>query len=91
MKFTKTAKTIAEQIALLKSRGLKAEDEERANHTLSNISYYRLSAYFLSFQKYKDPLHTFMPWASFNKVLDVYIFDRELRGILLDAIERIEV
>jgi len=32
-----------------------------------------------------------MPWASFNRVIQLYIYDRELRSILLDAIERIEV
>jgi len=91
MQFTKQAKTFADQIALLKVRGLKIEDEDNALSQLSNISYYRLSAYLLSFQKYKDSTHTFMPWASFNRVMQLYIYDRELRGILLDAIERIEV
>ena len=32
-----------------------------------------------------------MPWATFNRVIQLYVFDRELRSILLDAIERIEV
>jgi abortive infection bacteriophage resistance protein len=91
MQFKKSPKTIAEQILLLKARGLKIENEESAAHHLSNISYYRLSAYFLSFQKYNDPTHTYMPWATFNRVVRLYVFDRELRNILLDAIERIEV
>ena len=91
MNFTKTPKTFLDQIALLKSRGLKIEDDGRALHHLSNISYYRLSAYLLSFQKFNDPTHTYMPWASFNRVMRLYVYDRELRGVLLDAIERIEV
>jgi abortive infection bacteriophage resistance protein len=32
-----------------------------------------------------------MPWASFERVIRLYVFDRELRLICLDAIERIEV
>ena len=91
MNFTKTAKTIADQVTLLKSRGLKIENEAEAAYYLSNISYYRLSAYFLSFQVFNDPSHTYMPWATFNRVIRLYTFDRELRLVLLDAIERIEV
>jgi abortive infection bacteriophage resistance protein len=91
MYFTKTAKSFSDQIALLESRDLKIKDKNRALHHLSNISYYRLSAYFLSFQKFGDPSHTYMPWATFDRVMDLYIYDRELRGILLDAIERVEV
>lgn len=91
MIFPKKAKTFEQQISLLKSRGLKIEDEKRAMHILSNISYYRLSAYLLTFQKYNDPDHSFMQWASFEKVVTLYAFDRQLRGVLLDSIERIEV
>lgn len=32
-----------------------------------------------------------MPWATFDRVIQLYVFDRELRSIALDAIERIEV
>jgi abortive infection bacteriophage resistance protein len=91
MNFTKTAKTFSEQLTLLKERRLTIENDSLAEFYLNNISYYRLSAYFLSFQKYGDPNHTFMPWATFNRVMHVYLFDRDLRAIVLDTIERIEV
>lgn len=91
MNFTKTALSIPDQIALLKGRGLVINDEPRATAYLSNISYYRLSAYLLSFQRYGDATHTYMPWATFERVVRAYVFDRELRLICLDAIERIEV
>lgn len=91
MKFVKGPKKISEQIQLLKDRGLLITDERFANHYLNNISYYRLSAYMLSFQKFGVPGHTFMPWATFERVLDLYVFDRELRLTVMDAIERIEV
>ncbi len=91
MNFSKTAYTFKDQISLLKSRGLKIKDDLAATRHLSNISYYRLSSYFLSFQKYGDTNHTYMPWATFERVMRLYVFDRELRNILLDAIERIEV
>jgi abortive infection bacteriophage resistance protein len=91
MHFTKTAKTFSDQITLLEGRGLKIGNKTTAIRHLSNISYYRLSAYLLSFQKFNDPNHTYMPWASFDRVITLYVYDRELRSILLDAIERIEV
>ena len=43
----KPALTIDQQIDLLEKRGLLIPDHERAHRHLSNISYYRLSAYML--------------------------------------------
>jgi len=91
MNFTKPALSIPDQITLLKSRGLTIKNEELAKYNLANISYYRLSAYLLSFQKFGDQNHNYMPWASFERVVRLYVFDREFRLICLDAIERIEV
>ena len=91
MNYTKIPQTIVQQIALLKSRGLKIKDEKMASDFLSNVSSSRLSAFFLSFHKCNDPNHTYMPWASFERVIDLYVFDRELRIISIDVIERIEV
>jgi len=45
MLFDKKALTIAEQIELLENRRLIFEDKDKASNYLSNISYYRLSAY----------------------------------------------
>lgn len=91
MNFPKTSTTIEQQIALLKNRGLEINDDDKAKFHLDNISYYRLSAYLLSSQVYNDPAHNYMPWAKFNDVIKLYVFDRELRLIIIDAIERIEV
>ena len=73
-------------------RGLElAESErERAEHYLAVIGYYRLSAYTLPFQL-GNPDHRFRPGTQFEHILDLYRFDRELRLLVLDAIERIEV
>lgn len=64
-------------------------DELQAKYYLQNLNYYRLSAYWLSFEQ--DDKHTFRDGTSFERVLELYIFDRELRLLMLDAIERIEV
>lgn len=70
MQFTKQARTFADQLTLLKGRGLKIEDEPKALHHLANISYYRLSAYLLSFQKSTcmDGNGSFIFWATVDDV-----------------------
>ncbi|WP_192822693.1 Abi family protein [Rufibacter sp. LB8] len=82
---------IADQIQKLQSRGLKITDSIKADHCLSTVSYYRLSAYMLPFQVKGDNNHTFLPGTTFDQVFDLYVFDRELRLIIFDAIEKIEV
>ena len=49
-----------------------------------------MGAYGLPFEKTHTP-HCFKPNTQFEQIWDVYVFDRELRLLLLDAIERIEV
>ena len=87
-KYNKTPTTYSEQISLLKKRGLIIPDEARAERYLQQISYYRLSAYFLPYQKNKDK---FNDGVEFDQILETYKFDRELRLLVFDCIERIEI
>lgn len=88
--YTKPATNYAEQIALLKSRGMTIADEQAAAFYLQHISYYRLGAYWLPFEA-DHATHQFHAGTTFENVLRLYNFDRELRLLVLDAIERIEV
>jgi len=88
--YSKPFLTIAQQIEQLKSRGMHFADEEKARYYLENLNYYRLSAYWLPFES-DHKTHTFKEGTSFERVLELYIFDRELRLLMLDAIERVEV
>lgn len=88
--YTKPALTIAQQVALLQSRGMVISHTATTEHYLSQINYYRLCAYWLPFES-DHVTHTFKQGTSFEQVLDLYIFDRELRLLVLDAIERIEI
>ncbi len=90
MKFTKPATTFRQQLKILSDRGLTIENPDRAEHYLSHLNYYRLGAYWLPFEADHET-HQFRPDASFDQVLNLYIFDRELRLLVMDAIERIEV
>jgi abortive infection bacteriophage resistance protein len=86
--YTKRPLSFKEQIALLKSRNLIINDEVSALNYLQVISYYRLSAYFLPYQSKKD---VFRPNINFEQIINTYTFDRELRLLVFDCIERIEI
>jgi abortive infection bacteriophage resistance protein len=86
----KPAFSIANQIVLLKQRGMLFKDEANAPHFLENISYYRLKGYWWDMQL-DYTLHTFNSNTYFEDVIERYNFDRHLRLILFDAIERIEI
>lgn len=88
--FTKPATSYREQVQLLQQRGMQIVDTQKAEFYLQHINYYRLGAYWLPFEK-SHTTHQFCEGTSFEQVLSLYIFDRELRLHLLDAIERIEV
>ena len=86
----KKATTIHEQIVQLQARGLTITDENQAAHFLSNISYYRLEGYWWPMQSDKTN-HGFKPNSRFEDVIALYNFDRELRLLVFDVIERIEI
>lgn len=81
---------IQEQVNKLKIRGMIFEDEAFAIKQLENINYYRLSGYWLIYEQ-KDKEHQFYPNTTFEKIYNTYIFDRALRLLFLEAVERIEV
>ena len=83
----KQFKTIDEQLEILRSRGLKIEDENSAKEFLLQNNYYRISGYSLTLRK-ND---VFSKFASFQLLMDIYNFDQELRHILLQFIDIIEV
>ena len=88
MLYTKPPLTFTQQVDLWEQRGLVINDRARIEFYFQRISYYRISAYALPFQQVKDQ---FNAGTSFNDVLNLYRFDRELRLLVMDAIERIEV
>ncbi len=88
--FAKPATTHAEQVELLQQRGMIVNNAAEAEFYLRHLNYYRLSAYWLPFEA-EHTNHKFRTGTSFNDVLNLYVFDREFRLLVLDAIERIEV
>lgn len=88
--FSKVPKSISEQIELLRSRGMLIDNDAETEHYLRHLNYYRLGAYWLPFEA-DHTTHKFKDGATLKQVIDHYHFDRELRILILDAIERIEV
>ncbi len=86
----KPAYQISEQITLLKKRGMLFRNEHKAHHILENISYYRLKGYWWDTQN-NFTEHTFSPNTYFEDIITRYNFDKQLRLILFDAIEHIEI
>jgi len=101
--YSRPWKTFEEQLDLLNSRGMEAPDTASALHYLTNIGYYRLSAYwypFRTFELQKNTItnvikylrqDTFYPNTHFSDAVDLYIFDKKLRSLAFEALESIEV
>lgn len=90
MIFSKQATTIDFQISQLRQRGLIISNERFAKKVLSRISYYRLAGYWWPLQSDKVN-HKFKPNSKFETVLKIYNFDTELRKLIFDITEEIEV
>jgi abortive infection bacteriophage resistance protein len=90
MRFEKPALSLDEQLGQLAERGLSIVDSSRARRYLARIGYYRLSPYMIPFQL-EGGGHQFRAGTEFDSVLRLYIFDRQLRLLVMDALERFEV
>lgn len=89
--FSKPAIDIPEQLALLKQRGLTIQDEGKATFFLEAVSFFRLTPYMRPFQLSDDAEHGFRDGTRLHSLTRLYDFDRRLRLLVIDAIERIEV
>jgi abortive infection bacteriophage resistance protein len=75
----------------LLTRGMKISDRQKVKNYLLKIGYYRLSAYWHPFKRHDCPNESFVTSIEFSKIVQLYVFDKCLRLLTLDAIERIEV
>ncbi len=95
MKFTKQFLSFEEQADKLLARGL-VSDKNSLVRQLQSVSYYRLSGYCYPFKKNdpsgaKSKLDDFVPGTTADQIWDRYVFDRKLRLLVMDALERIEI
>jgi abortive infection bacteriophage resistance protein len=88
MKYTKAPLSFQDQARLLQSRGI-CGDLTIIENRLGSVNYYRLTGYL---HPYKIPGdENFLPGTQFDTVWNHYAFDRRLRLLVMDAIERIEI
>lgn len=91
----KPYKEYRELVDILQSRGMRVSDTKRAKRKLAQIGYYRLSGFCYPC-RIQSPdtavrLDNFQPNTDFDRVIELYLFDKKLRFLILDAIERIEI
>lgn len=89
-----------DQLQLLKARGMQVDDDAAALDYLERIGYYRLSGYWYPMRQIdkeesdlqKAPVRSdrFLPESRFEDAVRLYVFDKKLRLLALDALERIE-
>jgi abortive infection bacteriophage resistance protein len=89
--YSKTHKTPEQLIALLKERGLTIINESYAKESISNIGYYRFSAYLHPLLLSPKDQHIFKPNTQFETARMLYQFDSALRILLFEAIAKIEI
>lgn len=88
--YDKQAMSLDDLIDRLGERGLQISERDRVARYLRHIGYYRFSPYSIPFQQGR-PDHVFRKGTAFDDVLGLYVFDRALRLLVLDALERVEV
>lgn len=90
MKYSKAPLDYCQILSLLKSRGLLIKDKDIAINHLKVISYFRFANYLTPMECDKI-LHVYKPNSYFENAIRLYYFDKELRGIIFDAIQSIEI
>lgn len=88
--YSKPALTHDDLVNRMIERGLVVTDSDRTIRYLRHVGYYRMSPYLIPFRAVRTA-EDLRDGTTFDQVLDLYVFDRKLRLLVMDAIERIEV
>lgn len=101
MKTLKPWLSFSGQLQQLRARGLEVEDPAAALDYLERVGYYRLSGYWYPLRTIDQAssaaqgravrLDGFVAGSRFEDVVRLYVFDKKLRLLALDALERIEM
>ncbi|NHB05391.1 Abi family protein [Burkholderia cepacia] len=87
--YAKVALSAEETLHRLWQRGLRIDDRPANLRMLRSIGHFRLLVYMRRFQN--PTTRRFWPRTRFSDIVELYAFDRRLRSITMDAVERIEV
>lgn len=89
--FTEPYKNVHDLVNILVARGLCVANRQKAECYLSNIGYYRLSAYMIPLLKMPKSAKRFKPEASFSQIMMLYRFDKKLRMLIFNEVEKVEI
>lgn len=100
--YTKPWLPLDDQVDKLEASGVDVEPRDRTLRLLAAVGYYRLSGYLYPFRdslRVVDEagrtrtavLDTYRPGTSIGHAVRVIDFDRRLRGLVMDGVDRIEV
>jgi abortive infection bacteriophage resistance protein len=97
MGYSKPYLPVSDQLALIKGRGMIISDDALAQAYLNRVGYYRLSGFWFPYRDSKTVggdvalSDNFRTGAKFSEVIDLYVFDKKLRLLMMDVMERIEI
>lgn len=101
MKPLKPWRSFHDQLQQLLDRGLQVNDQAAALDYLERLGYYRLSGYWYPLRAVDAAasaaqgkavrMDNFVAGSRFEDVVRLYVFDKKLRLLALDALERIEM
>src|SRR5260370_9155691 len=97
MAYAKPYLPVPNQLALIKGRGMVISDDALAETYLNKIGYYRLSGYWYPYRKstlsnqIRTVLDDFRKGTKFSEIVDLYVFDKKLRLLLLCVIDPLEI
>ena len=89
--YNKPYRSAKDLVQLLLTRGLIINDLNRAENYIRHIGYYRLSAYMFPHLNLPKKNHIFKVNTTFQSVLNLYKFDKKLRLLIFNEIEKIEI
>lgn len=85
-----------QQLNSLKVKGMLVDNDAAALSYLERVGYYRLSGYWYPFRQFSHNstnkrLSSFVDNTHFKHIVQLYVFDKNLRLLALDALEKIEM
>lgn len=96
MQYIKPVLTVADSVQRLKNKGLTVASDHDAEHFLRAVGYFRFRGYALPFMQaapadFPHGSRQFQPGTRFEQIQQLYEFDRALRSLVMDQVDRIEV
>ncbi len=91
MQYDKHYTTPVQLLEFMGDRGLDLSDVAGAETLLKSIGHYRLTGYLYPFLKHPKTEQLFKEGSSLGQALTLYEFDRKLRFLVFDQLERVEV